>query len=193
MKQSVQELTIPTGQFFMIDGVGDPNGIAFQQAVEALYALSYTLRFWTKKHQAPPDWSDFKVQPLEGLWSVPEIHDSSAMNAPRDSWHWTAMIKQPDFLTIELFDQLKSEVALKKPDVQIEQVRLEIFEEGPVVEILHVGPYTSELPNIQKLDDYISGHSLKAVGRHHEIYLSDPRRTDPAKLRTLLRHPVEKV
>lgn len=187
----VQQVEVPPALCLMIDGQGDPNAAPFQQAVAALYAFSYTLRFWTKKHQTPPGWVDFKVQPLEGLWSVPGVDVIDAMNKPRDLWRWTALIKQPGFVTPTLMAEVLSAVADKKPGVDTSALRLEMFDEGSSVEIMHHGPYATELVSIQALETFMKEHKLVSNGRHHEIYLSDPQKTVPEKLKTILRHPVK--
>ena len=190
----VSEVDVPKMRFLMIDGAGDPNGEEFQEATNALYGLSYTLKFWSKKHEAPAGWREYGVAPLEGLWWVAGADNGAMnMNAPRADWRWTAMIMQPDFVTAELVDAARAEAATKKPETAaaLGRARLEDFEEGRAAQIMHVGPYSAELPNIMKLDEYMAAHSLASNGRHHEIYLGDPRRTEPEKLKTILRHPVK--
>jgi len=190
----VTEVTVPKLPLLMIEGTGDPNGAEFAEAVGALYSLSYTLKFWSKKHAAPAGWREFGVAPLEGLWWV-EGADAGpmSMNAPRDRWRWRAMIMQPEFITPELVDAVRAEAATKKPEsaAAMARVRLEYFEEGRSVQIMHVGPYADEMPNVMKLTDYMAEHGLASNGLHHEIYLGDPRRVAPDKLKTILRHPVK--
>ena len=186
----VVEVTVPRLQFLMVDGSGDPNGPAFSAAVQALYMLSYTLRFWAKKHPAPAGWQEFGVAPLEALWHVPGVNGPFAADAPRKDWRWTAMIMQPEFIDQTLVDEARVEAADRKPAVDTSRVRLESFDEGHCVQIMHIGPYSEELPNIQRLDEYMGEHGLSSNGKHHEVYLSDPMKTAPDKLKTVLRHPV---
>lgn len=188
----VSLVEVPNLNFLMIDGKGDPNGEDFGKAVEALCSLCYTIKFWTKKHPAPPGFVDFGVAPLEGLWSV-EGEDLGADNfsTPREKWLWTIMIMQPDFVSEEFFDEVRTEVSTKKPNPYLQDVRLEHFCEGRSVQIMHLGPYSTEPESIAKIVDYMNAHGLTSNGRHHEIYLSDPRRSAPDKLRTILRHPVK--
>lgn len=190
--KEVSAVTVPALKFLMIDGKGDPNGEEFSNAVGALYSLSYSMKFWTKKHPAPPDFMDFSVAPLEGLWSV-EGDDFGASNfaVERDKWLWTAMIMQPDFVTNEFLDEVRAEVAVKKPNPSLPNVRLETFDEGLSVQIMHIGPYSDEPATIAKIDEFMKENGYTSNGRHHEIYFSDPRHAAPEKLKTILRHPVK--
>ena len=192
--KQVSLVTVPQLKFLMIDGKGDPNGSEFQSAVEALYSLSYTIKFWPKKHAAPQGFVEFSVSALEGLWWV-EGEDKAEMNmnAPRDTWRWTAMILQPDFVTDSYFQKVRIEAEAKKQNPSLSQVRLETFEEGLSVQIMHFGPYSEELPNILKIAEYMKSNNYVSNGKHHEIYLSDPRRTAPENLKTILRHPVKSL
>ncbi len=184
-------VTVPKLKFLMIDGRGDPNGEGFTEAVGALYSLSYTIKFWSKKHSAPPGFAEFGVAPLEGLWAV-SGDDKGANNfeVDRDDWLWTAMIMQPDFVTEEFLEQVRTEVAANKPNPSLSRVRLETFEEGPSVQIMHIGPYSTEPESIAKIDAFMKDQGFASNGRHHELYFGDPRRTAPEKLKTILRHPV---
>lgn len=188
--KAVSEVTVPAMQFLMIDGQGDPNGEAFQQAVGALYSVAFSLKFWPKKHPAPEGYFEYSVPPLEGLWWIEGVDDPIAFNLPKDKWCWTAMIMQPEFVTPELVEEVKREVAVKKPSSSLKNLRLEPFNEGKAVQIMHIGPYSEEGSNVQKLVDYMSANGYRSNGKHHEIYLGDPRRTAPEKLRTVLRHPI---
>ena len=190
----VSVVTVPRMKFLSIDGRGDPNGPEFSTAVGALYSLSYTIKFWAKKHPTPIGFVDFGVAPLEGLWWV-EGTDLGPNNfmADRENWRWTAMIMQPDFVTEDLFDQVLIETSTKKPNPLLGNARLCDFQEGLSIQIMHVGPYYSEPATIAKMIAFSNEHGYESNGRHHEIYFGDPRRTAPEKLKTLLRHPVKKV
>jgi hypothetical protein len=192
--KAVSLITVPQYNFLKIDGKGDPNGPEFQEAVQALYSISYTLKFWSKGHSVPNGWQEFSVAPLEALWWVAGNDQKTMnMNVDRSLWRWTAMLRQPDFIDLQLVSAARTEVETKKQSPSLSRVRFESFEEGIAVQILHIGPYADELPNILKITNYMNEHGFESNGLHHEIYLGDPRRTSPDKLKTVLRHPVKKV
>jgi hypothetical protein len=171
----------------MVDGEGDPNtSPAFTHAVEALYSLSYTLKFSLKKSPQPVDYG---VMPLEGLWWA---DDPGAFHRKdKSTWKWTAMIVQPDFIDSKEVDAALHEVRRKKNPAALERVRLETLTEGTAAQILYVGPFADEGPTIQRLHDFIHAAGKELCGKHHEIYLSDPRRTAPEKLKTVIRQPMK--
>lgn len=177
---------VPTMSFFMIDGHGDPNTSAdYREAVEALYAVSYELRFWAKRQLGRVH----TVGPLEGLWSA----DDPDVFRTRDKgeWDWTLMIVQPDWIASEMADAALAEVRAKKALPGLRRVRFAPYDEGLSVQTMHIGSYDDEGPTLARLhDEYIPQNGLVMTGRHHEIYLSDPRRVEPARLRTILRQPV---
>lgn len=178
---------VPPLSFLMIDGRGDPNTtLEYQQAVEALYGLSYTLKFHFKKSAQA---IDYPVMALEGLWSVPDLIDL----ANRDKWEWTMMIMQPEWVTRDLVTELAEGLARRKPLAAMAKVRLEEYSEGLAAQILHIGPYAAEWPTIERLHSFVRESGYELYGKHHEIYLSDPRRAAPEKLKTILRHPVRNV
>ncbi len=180
---------VPAMNFLMIDGAGDPNGSkAFQEAVEALFSLSYTIKFAVKKG---PSGIDYAVMPLEGLWWMegPGGFDP----ARKDLWKWTAMIAQPDAVTRDLFRAAAAQAAEKKELPALSRIRFEAFAEGQAAQILHIGPYAAEGPTIEKVHRFAADNGFRLRGKHHEIYLSDLRRTAPEKLKTVVRHPVEKA
>lgn len=177
---------VPSFNCLMADGAGDPNGSeSFAEAVHALYALSYTLKFMVKRGARKIDYS---VMPLEGVWWADDPADFALAHKSR--WKWTLLIVQPDFITADDVRVAREEVRRKKKDAGMARVRLESFMEGPSAQILYSGPYAGEGPVIAHLHASIqaAGHELR--GRHHEIYLSDMRRTAPEKLKTILRQPV---
>lgn len=182
--KQVVEVEVPEARFLMVDGGGDPNGPAYQGAVEALYSLAYTLKFASKKEQS----LDFTVMPLESLWWAAEM--MAFTEADRDSWQWTAMIMQPDMVTQEDLEKARREVERKKGKLPaLSAVRLEAFAEGRAAQIMHVGPYAAEGPTIARIHDYLRERGFTLRGKHHEIYLGDPRRTAPEKLKTVIRQP----
>lgn len=177
---------VPEMPFLMVDGKGDPESEPFQRAVEALYSLAYTVKFSRKKTGG----EDFWVRPLEGLWSVeaPGCWDE----ASRSAWLWTAMIPLPDSVTPDELDHAREEVARRKELPALDEVRLERWQEGLSAQIMHVGPYAEEPPTIAQLHEFVDASGYRLRGRHHEIYMGDPRRTAPENLKTILRHPVER-
>lgn len=180
---------VPPANFLMIDGKGDPNKAPeFREAVEALYGTAYTLKFMLKKGGVGPEYA---VMPLEGLWWV----DDMRLFSPEDkgAWLWTLMIMQPEWVTLELFREAVEEVARKKDPPALAGIRLESFHEGPAAQIMYIGPYSDEGPTIERLHAFIRENGRERAGRHHEIYLSDPRRTAPEKLKSILRQPVAKA
>ena len=179
-------VNVPPLTYLMVDGEGDPNkSKAFEQAVEALYSLSYTLKFSLKKS---PRAIDYGVMPLEGLWWADDPRVS--MQTDKSAWKWTAMILQPEFISRRNVDAAFEEVRKKKNPAALERVRFETLDEGECVQTLYFGPFSEEGPTIQRMHDAIHAAGKKIHGKHHEIYLSDPRRTVPAKLRTILRQPM---
>ncbi|MFW9855518.1 MAG: GyrI-like domain-containing protein [Candidatus Thorarchaeota archaeon] len=175
---------VPPLNFLMIDGQGDPNTSAeYQAAMEALYPITYTLKFMMKEKG-----KDYVVMPLEGLWWVPNMENFSEEN--KDAWYWTSMIMQPDFVTPALFDQAIVEVKKKKAPSALDKVRFEVYEEGKSAQILYFGPYSDEGSTIANLHEFIERQGYSRRGKHHEIYLSDPRRTKPDRLKTIIRQPV---
>ncbi|MGB5386905.1 MAG: GyrI-like domain-containing protein, partial [Eudoraea sp.] len=176
---------IPKMNFLMIDGIGDPNtSLAYKEAIEALYSLSYTLKFMIKKGELGIDYS---VMPLEGLWWVDDM--SKFDHNKKEDWKWTALIMQPEAVTKELVAIAIEEVRKKKNPKALSKIRFEAFKEGKVAQTLHIGPFSEEGPTIKKMHDFIidNGHNLS--GKHHEIYLSDIRRAAPEKWKTIVRQP----
>ena len=187
--KSVRLLSLPRLNFLMVDGDGAPTGSeSFEQSVEALYGMAYTLKFLFKTGSKPDGWFDYAVPPLEGLWWM---QDGQAfdMSRPAD-WRWTMMIRLPDFFTPEMVETARQQLQARKNPPALPRLRMEAFEEGKVVQIMHVGPYDQEAPNIAKLHAYAEENGLKLRGKHHEIYLSDPNRSAPEKMKTVLRQPV---
>lgn len=182
----VSVVDVPPMSFLMIDGQGDPNTSAeYSTAVEALFALSYALKFAVKKG---PEAVDYGVMPLEGLWWSDDM--SSFETGDRSAWLWTMMIMQPQWVTAELGEEVSAQVAAKKDLPALPLVRFEPFDEGLAAQIMHVGPFSAEGPTIERVHDHIEGSGHTRHGKHHEIYLSDIRRADPAKWKTVIRQPM---
>jgi hypothetical protein len=187
-KGKVVVVEVPRMQFLMVDGKGDPDTApAFQQAIEALYGVSYTLKFMMKQGPAQVD---YPVMALEGLWWVKGAKGfSQEIWQQRGKWQWTLMIMQPDLITPDLVAQAIQQVRERRNPAALDQVRFEAFAEGPSAQIMHIGPFAEELPTIQKLHRFIAEGGHRPRGKHHEIYLSDFRRTKPENLKTVLRQP----
>lgn len=183
--KAISVVDVPAINFLMVDGAGDPNSAkAYQDALAALYAVAYTLKFALKKRGTTPD---FAVMPLEGLWWSDDMDDFR--KARKDRWQWTAMIAVPDFVSAADVTAAKAAAAAKKDLPSLDRLRLESFREGKAAQATYFGAYADEGPTIAALHDFIAGQGGRLHGRHHEIYLSDPRRTDPAKLKTVIRQP----
>ena len=175
---------VPELSFLMVDGHGDPNTTRdFRDAVSALFSVSYTAKFALKRAGA----IDYSVMPLEGLWWTAGM--SSFWTAEKSDWEWRAMIMQPSQVTGEVLDDAKAKAAEKRSLPALERLRLEPFAEGPAAQVLHVGPYSTEGPTIAALHAFIAEQGYAPVGKHHEIYLGDPSRSAPEKLRTIVRQP----
>jgi hypothetical protein len=178
-------IDVPEMAFLMVDGRGDPNtSTAYREAVEALYAASYAVRAAAKASLNRVH----TVAPLEGLWSAEDL--TVFRTRDKSAWDWTMMIAQPDWISPEIVTT--GLCAAKKKQLRaLDQLRFERYAEGRSVQILHVGSYDDEGPTLARLhDEFLPAHGLAPTARHHEIYLSDPRKTVPAKLRTILRQPV---
>jgi hypothetical protein len=180
---------VPDLRYLMIDGHGDPNGGALTEAARALYPLAYGLKFASKRLLD----RDYVVMPLEGLWWA---DDMDAFTASRDKsrWNWTLMIMVPDWIGAELVARAREQAAAKAAAPRLDEVRLATLSERRCVQTLHVGAYDDEAAALHRMHhEFIPGNGLRMTGRHHEIYLSDPRRAAPDKRRTILRQPVEAV
>jgi len=182
-KKDITEVDVPRLPFLMLDGQGAPGGEAYGQALGALYSVAYTLKFAVKLGQG----IDYRVMPLEGLWWADDMSDFAQGN--KESWRWTAMILVPDFVTEAQVSAARSKALEKKGIPAIGEVRLEMLHEGRAAQILYVGPYADETETIQRIHQFIHDRGLELCGKHHEIYLSDPNRTAPEKLKTVIRQP----
>jgi hypothetical protein len=182
-------LEVPPANYLMIDGEGDPNTPVFGEATEALYPLAYSLKFASKRERD----RDYVVPPLEGLWWS---DDMAAFTARRDKsrWSWTLLIMQPEWIDAAFVDAARRTVEAKGAPPRLGDIRFETLSEGLCVQTLHIGSFDDEAPVLARLhDEFIPANGLRMTGRHHEVYLSDPRRTAPEKLRTILRQPVERI
>ena len=184
--KKVEAVDVPRMNFLMIDGKGDPNtSQEFKDAIGVLYPLSYTLKFMIKKGGIGVDYG---VLPLEGLWWADDM--SSFVDDRREHWQWTLMIMQPELVTEEMVQEANEQVLKKKNPVSLPLVRFESFEEGKVAQIIHIGPFSEERPTVEKVHTFIEERGSQRRGKHHEIYLSDIRRTAADNLRTIIRQPM---
>ncbi len=178
---------LPPMNYLMIDGQGDPNTSKdYAAAIQALYTVAYTIKFMCKKELQ----HDFSVMPLEGLWWTEKMSEFT----PRDksNWLWTAMIMQPEIVTQAIYDRAVADVKAKKNPTAITKIRFQSYDEGRAAQVMYIGPYSREGFTIQSLHEFIADHKGKlteTTKHHHEIYLSDPRRADPEKLKTIIRQP----
>ena len=190
-------LDVPEMVFFAVDGQGDPNtSPAYQEALELLYGLSFTIKMSKMGDQIPEGYFDYVVPPLEGLWWTDAPGFDGRALADKNCFQWTSLIRQPEFVTEEVFRWAVETLAKKKPGLEVSKARYWRWAEGLCGHILHVGPYDTEPASIDKLSAFIEAQGyavdISDVRRHHEIYLGDPRRTAPEKLRTVIRHPVRR-
>ncbi|MDR3629798.1 MAG: GyrI-like domain-containing protein [Desulfocapsaceae bacterium] len=184
--RTVEAVMVPPMTFLMIDGEGDPNtSQSFGNAVEALFALSYALKFTVKNGGMG---IDYGVLPLEALWWA---DDMSAFNgANKEAWKWTLMIMQPECITPLMVNDAKQEVGRQKNPASLPLVRFETFSEGKAAQIMHIGPFSDEGPTIEKVHAFIEKQGKCRTGKHHEIYLNDMRRTAPQNWKTIVRQPM---
>ncbi len=170
--------------YLTIDGKGEPAGELFTSKVEALYPLAYGIKKICKDKG-----NDFGVPKLEGLWWVDS--NKHALEVPRNEWCWKLLIRMPDFVSREMMVSIQPEVSKKKKNDLIHEISFEEITEGKCVQIMHIGPYSTEPGTINKLLNFVKNNGLTVNGLHHEIYISDPRKTMPEKMKTLIRYPVK--
>jgi hypothetical protein len=182
---------VPPFKYLMVDGEGNPNtSKEFEEKVGLLYGLAYTIKFMVKKDTADP--FEFKVPPLSGLWHADDMNAFMEQER-KDEWKWTLMILMPDRVTKDVFEQGKTELIKKKNPPHIDDVYFDVYEEGKCAQILHLGPYSEEGPTIANLHAFLKEQGYTFNGKHHEIYIGDPRKSKPEKLKTIIRQPVRKA
>ncbi len=183
----IRLLEVPPLRYLMVDGHGDPNtAVEYTQALEVLYPLAYTLKFASKDGLG----RDYVVPPLEGLWWS---QDMAAFTTRRDkaAWSWTLMLMTPGWLTADHVAAARDTLVARRPALPVDRVRVDVLDDGLCAQTMHVGPFDDEGPVLADLHErFVPEHGLVMTGRHHEVYLSDPRRTAPDALRTILRQPV---
>jgi hypothetical protein len=185
----IELVEVPALNYIMCDGIGDPNNSQmFNDAIEALFSLSYTIKFMIRNGAGQ---IDYGVMPLEGLWWA---EDMTTFNMhDRHLWKWTLMIMQPNIVTTEVYESAKEQLGKKKNTAKLDQLRFETMEEGLCAKILHKGAYDTEPATIENLHKWINDNGYRLRDRHREIYLNDVRRTIPANLKTILRQPIDKI
>ena len=187
-------VNVPNMLFIIIDGKGAPSSELFQEAIQVLYALSYAIKMSKMSGQQPDGYFEYVVPPLEGLWWMG--NGATFDISKPEEWLWRLMIRQPEFVTKAAFEQAVKKCKAKNPDlVLIDNARFTSFAEGSCVQIMHIGSYSQEQPSIDKIMQFISDNNMTAdmndIRKHHEIYLSDPRKGNPDKIKTILRIPAK--
>lgn len=188
-EKEISILEVPRFNYLMIKGSGNPNtSKEYEDAVQALFSVSYGIKFMIKKSELK---INYGVMPLEGLWWTEDMKDFSIYN--KDIWKWCAMIMQPDVVTENYVSKALDEIAKKKQLNSLSKIEYKEHEEGIVAQIMHIGPYADEAPTIERLHSFIDEKGYKLKGLHHEIYLNDPRKCAPEKMKTIIRQPIEKI
>lgn len=191
-------IDIPPIQYVIVEGQGDPNtSFEYQEAIELLYGLSFTIKMSKMTDHVPQGYFEYVVPPLEGLWWCDDCNFDGLHINDKGRLHWKSMIRLPEFVDIHIFEQAKQQLKVKKPELHVDKLHYEVIEEGLCVQIMHIGSYDSEAKSILKMNQFIKDNGLQLdVNKerlHHEIYLSDPRRTKTENLKTVIRHPVKKI
>jgi len=189
-KGKAEIVEVPPFKYIQIEGRGYPGTSQdFQEKVQVLYGLAYTIKFMMKKDTENP--FDFTVPPLSGLWCADDMTAFTEAGR-KDEWKWTLMILMPDPVVTGVFEKAREELKRKKDPLHLEEVRFGIYEEGLCAQILHLGPYDTEGPTIETLHSFFKEQGYTFNGQHHEIYLGDPRKSKPEKLKTIIRQPIIK-
>jgi len=194
-KNKPTQITIPSFNYFMIEGEGNPNNENFGEYIGVLYALSYAIRMSHKGGTPPKDFYEYTVYPLEGVWDITDeakkyYNDTGIIN--KDTLVYNLMIRQPDFVTAEYAAEVIERTKKKKPHVLLDKVEFGEITEGKCVQMLHLGPYDNEAVSFKKMEEYCSENKITRLSKkHREIYLSDVRKVSPEKLKTILRFKVK--
>lgn len=177
---------VPAGHYISISGKGDPNGKLFADSTQALYTAAYSIKNVYKQSG-----QDFTISKLEGTWWVNSDSHNPVEDVPREEWHWQLLIRMPDYVVSAVVQQTLKAAYLKKQLPLLQKITLISLAEGKCVQIMHTGPYSEEPTTLQLIEDFMREEGLTRNGRHHEIYLSDPRKTAPGRMKTILRQPVK--
>ncbi|MBC9786776.1 GyrI-like domain-containing protein, partial [Heliobacterium chlorum] len=189
-KEKPELITVPEQKFFVITGKGNPNGPEFSERVGVLYSLAYAIRMMPKQGYTPEGYFEYTVYPLEGVWDLTE-EGKKFETLNKDELLYTIMIRQPDFVAEDLVERAFENVRKKKPHPLIEEVTFRTIEDGLSVQILHVGSFDDEPKSFEKMKEFIKENNLERVSLlHREIYLSDVRKVEPEKQKTVLRYKV---
>lgn len=184
-------VTVPSIAFIMIEGYGDPNEEQFALATAALYSFSYAVKMSYKSDNVPTAYYDYTVFPLEGEW---DLMDKTLPPTDKSNFKYKIMIRQPEFLTADLFQRFISETKKKKPSIYLDKIEYGTISEGLCCQMLHIGSYDNEPTSFGMMDEFCKANGYKRISlKHREIYLSDPRKTEPHKLKTVLRYQVEVI
>ncbi|MFI5270817.1 MAG: GyrI-like domain-containing protein [Candidatus Saccharimonadales bacterium] len=188
-------ITVPNMLFVAVDGEGAPDSsdnasTDFQIAMQVIFGVVYTIKFWDKKYTPPKGYKKFTNAPIEALWWTKDGTEFD-LSTP-DNWAWRAMLRVPDFVTPQYFTEVVSDCIARKQSYIYSKAQRVEFDEGECVQMMHIGPYNEEGPNILRMHAYAKDLGYKLRGRHHELYFGDPRRTKPEKLKTILRQPISK-
>lgn len=195
-KQEPSIIDVGEMTYIMVDGKGDPNtSDAYKEAMELLYGMAYGIKMSKMQETQPKDYFDFVVPPLEGFWTIdPSAFDGTNI-LDKNKFTWTSMIRVPGFVTQAVFDAQKQKLLKKKPHLQVDRIYRKVMTEGLCVQILHIGSFDEESGSIKKMDDFARAQEytidMSGIRRHHEIYLSDFRKTETSKLKTIIRHPIK--
>ena len=190
-KQKPEVVTVPEQKFFMLKGKGNPNGEQFSEQIGALYSLAYAVRMMPRKGYTPEGYFEYTVYPLEGIWDLTE-EGRKLDTLNKDELLYTIMIRQPDFVTEEVVERAFEIATNKNPNPILNDVTFGCYEDGLCVQMLHVGPYDDEPQTFEEMKQFVEDHQLERVSlTHREIYLSDFRKVEPAKLKTVLRYRVK--
>lgn len=182
----ITAVQIPAMNFILIDGSGPPESQEYKEAVEALFKVSYTLKFMVKKGDLQIDYS---VMPLEGLWWAEDMARFSVDR--KEDWLWRMMIMQPDFVTRDMWSEALKIAKQKKDSKAFDRLKFESFNEGLVAQTLYIGPFTEEGPTVERVHNFINENGRQLCGKHHEVYLSDIRKAAPERWRTIIRQPMK--
>jgi hypothetical protein len=185
-------IDVPEMIFIMVDGKGDPSAEEYSKSIEILYALTFTIKMSKMSGNQPEGYFEYEVPPLEGLWYGDK--DNFDLKK-RSNWLWTSMIRQPEFVNSNVFNWAIEECKKKKPNLELSKARLEVFTEGKCVQMMHNGPFSEESHSIEMLHLFMEENGLRNMTgndrKHHEIYIKNPKRTAPERLKTIIRLPVE--
>ncbi len=197
-KKKPSLIEVPPITYLMVDGTGNPNtSEKYKQAIEILYGLSFTIKMSKMKNNQPLGYFEYVVPPLEGLWWIDNEYFDGSNILDKNKFNWTSMIRQPEFVTPEVFEWAKQELSKKKPDLDLSKSYLKTLDEGLCAQIMHIGSYDNEKESISILNNYIKDNNYQTdindKRKHHEIYLSDPRKSKVENLKTVIRHPIKKI